>query len=111
MKSEKAKAFIDENETDAANLVDKDGCGWAVVGIYDAYRAVELAEQEAENRIRAELLRWRDPEEELPVNSEMVLVKLSNACYGVAEYSGRSWCFNGEAPEGNIIGWRPIGEN
>lgn len=59
---------------------------------------------------RAELLRWRDPEEELPVNSKMVLVKLSNDCYGVAEYSGRSWCFNGEAPEGKVIGWRPIGE-
>lgn len=36
MKSEKAKEFIDKNEMATANLVDKDGCGWAVVGIYDA---------------------------------------------------------------------------
>lgn len=37
---------------DAANLVDKDGFGWVVIGIYDAYRAVVLAEQDAEERMR-----------------------------------------------------------
>ena len=52
MKSEKAKEFIDKNEMDAANLVDKDGCGWAVVGIYDAYKAVELAEKDARERMK-----------------------------------------------------------
>lgn len=31
MKSEKAKEFIDKNEMDAANLVDKDGCGWGLL--------------------------------------------------------------------------------
>ena len=54
MKSEKAKEFIDKNEMATANLVDKDGCGWAVVGIYDAYKAVELAEKDARERICGE---------------------------------------------------------
>lgn len=52
MKSEKAKEFIDKNEMATANLVDKDGCGWAVVGIYDAYKAVELAEKDARERMK-----------------------------------------------------------
>lgn len=52
MKSQKAKKFIDNNKMDAANLVDKDGFGWVVIGIYDAYRAVVLAEQDAEERMR-----------------------------------------------------------
>lgn len=42
---------------DAANLVDKDGFGWVVIGIYDAYRAVVLAEQEAEDRMRAKAIK------------------------------------------------------
>lgn len=29
MKSERAEAYINANEMDAAYLVDKDGCGWA----------------------------------------------------------------------------------
>lgn len=48
MKSERAEAYINANEMDAAYLVDKDGCGWAVIGIHQARKAVELAEQEAE---------------------------------------------------------------
>lgn len=52
MKSKKTQEFINNNEMDAANLVDKNGCGWAVVSIYDAYEAVELAEQDAEERMR-----------------------------------------------------------
>lgn len=57
MKSQKAKKFIDNNKMDAANLVDKDGFGWVVIGIYDAYRAVVLAEQEAEDRMRAKAIK------------------------------------------------------
>lgn len=52
MKSERAEAYINANEMDAAYLVDKDGCGWAVIGIYQARKAVELAEQDAEARMR-----------------------------------------------------------
>lgn len=39
MKSKKAEEYIDESTYDAAELVDKDGCGWAVVRRHDAYRA------------------------------------------------------------------------
>lgn len=52
MKSERAEAYINANEMDAAYLVDKDGCGWAVIGIHQARKAVELAEQDAEARMR-----------------------------------------------------------
>ena len=46
MKSKSAEEYIDNNIYDAAECVDKDGCGWAVVKRSDAYRAVELAEAE-----------------------------------------------------------------
>lgn len=46
MKSKRAEEYIDENIYDAAECVDKDGCGWAVVKRSDAYRAVEFAETE-----------------------------------------------------------------
>lgn len=52
MKSERAEAYINANEMDAAYLVDKDGCGWAVIGIHQARKAVELAEHDAEARMR-----------------------------------------------------------
>lgn len=57
MESQKAKKFIDENKMDAAHMVDKDGCGWVAVGVYDAYRAVVLAEQEAEERMREKAMK------------------------------------------------------
>ena len=46
MKSKRAEEYIDDNIYDAAECVDRDGCGWAVVKQSDAYRAVELAEEE-----------------------------------------------------------------
>lgn len=46
MKSKRSEEYIDENIYDAAELVDKDGCGMAVVKRSDAYRAVEIAEEE-----------------------------------------------------------------
>ena len=46
MKSKGAEEYIDESIYDAAELVDKDGCGMAVVRRSDAYRAVEIAEEE-----------------------------------------------------------------
>lgn len=46
MISKRAEEYIDENVYDADELVDKDGCGLAVVRQYDAYRAVELVEKE-----------------------------------------------------------------
>ena len=60
MKSERAKAYINANDMDAVYLVDKDGCGWAVIGIHQARKAVELAEQEAEARMRRKVVQAFD---------------------------------------------------
>lgn len=46
MKSKRAKEYIGESIYDAAELVDKDGCGMAVVRRSDAYHAIEIAEDE-----------------------------------------------------------------
>lgn len=88
MKSERAEAYINANEMDAAYLVDKDGCGWAVIGIHQARKAVEIAEQEAEERIRRELTRWHDPKEEQPENNVCVLIKVADKFGNSAIYLG-----------------------
>lgn len=46
MKSKRAEECIEDNVHDAADLVDRDGCGWAVVGRHYAYHAIDLAEEE-----------------------------------------------------------------
>lgn len=46
MKRKRAEEYIEKNVYDAAECVDKDGCGWAVVKRSDAYRIVELAEED-----------------------------------------------------------------
>lgn len=46
MKSKRAEGYIDDNIYDAGDLVDKDGCGMAVVMERDAIRGVELAEED-----------------------------------------------------------------
>lgn len=46
MKSKRAEEYIEDNIHDAADLVDRDGCGWAVVGRHNAYYAIDLAEEE-----------------------------------------------------------------
>ena len=50
MKSKRAEEYIEDNVHDAADLVDRDGCGWAVVGRHKAYHAVEIAEKEMADR-------------------------------------------------------------
>ena len=53
MKSKRAEEYIGESIYDAAELEDKDGCGMAVVRRSDAYRAVEIAEDDmADNACR-----------------------------------------------------------
>lgn len=46
MKSNRAEEYIDNNIYDAAECVDRDGCGWAVIKRSDAYRIVKLAEED-----------------------------------------------------------------
>ena len=53
MKSKRAEEYIGESIYDAGDLVDKDGCGWAVVKRSDAYRAVELAEEDMVEKAEA----------------------------------------------------------
>lgn len=56
MKSERAKHYIDNNAVIMNN-------GDRIVDVSTAYTAVEMAEQEAEVRIREELTRRRDLKE------------------------------------------------
>ena len=72
----------------------------------DFTRGVELARQE--------LLRWRSPEDELPNNKDLVLIKpktLVGFVVDVATYlNGRFWTNEHCHKIDNIKGWRPIEE-
>lgn len=122
MKSHKAKEFIDGC---MAHLTVEmsDHAKWQLRAAMT--HAAELAEQEAEERVRAELIRYHDPKEELPENGECVLIKAVDQLDNEALYMG-SWegdryitdlgivfgnDFDDESvPDMNIkaIGWREI---
>ena len=72
----------------------------------DFTRGVELARQE--------LLRWRSPEDELPNNKDLVLIKpktLVGTVVDVATYlNGRFWTDGHCHDKSNIRFWRPIEE-
>lgn len=80
----------------------------------------ELAEQEAEERMREELTRWHDPEEKLPEDDKDVLCmtdRQSNT-YEVMRHDKHGWWVHVPIPEGgwcacdcNVIRWREIHEN
>lgn len=119
MKSERAEAYINANEMDAAYLVDKDGCGWAVIGIHQARKAVELAEQEAEERVYEKLTRWHDPKNRPPYGVS-VLIKVF-CVGGERTYLGNIeidnvWVTDGgliftddaEKTDEYVVGWREI---
>ncbi len=90
----------------------------------NAERAVEIAEQEAEERIRTELTRWHDPQKELPQKDVPILCKVEE--YSESEYlvlrwyRSRWWIFctsdelDGEGFckvfDGFVVGWREIHE-
>ena len=70
MKSEKAEKYLSEN-----------GLGYPYTGYVTeqvAERTAELAEQEAEERMREELTRWNDPTEVLPPLLTRVLGRYSD---------------------------------
>lgn len=118
MKSERAKQYIDNNAVIMNN-------GDRMVDASTAYMAVEMAEQDAEERVRAELTRWHDPKEELPGEDSRVLCKV-DGCeiteYLVLNYyEGRWWACHPhlddecsedswELFEGTVIAWRYIHE-
>lgn len=71
MKSERAKEII---ESDMGYMTEG---GWIfdVVDRVTAYQAVELAEQEAEERVYEKLTRWNDPKNRPPYGVS-VLIKV-----------------------------------
>ena len=116
MKSKTAKLFIDDALQDASCLVDADGVGMNVITKRDAIRAVELAEQEIEEK----LTRWNDPKQELPDDFKPVEVKYSRAghiSHAVAyvrdheDYNVKIWmvdCTKHIIDPYKVIGWREI---
>lgn len=58
---------------------------------------------------REELLRWRDPEKELPAEGEYVLIKLITGKCEVGVYiENLNWRGADGIVDDYIIGWRPI---
>jgi len=77
----------------------------------NAERAVEIAEQETEERVRAELTRWHDPKEELPEPLKNVLVKRQDGSVIVDMYLPDIKMFDCEIPHYmEVVGWREIHE-
>lgn len=116
MKSDKAKEYLLECVKAVAPLYPDDA-GECDLKLKEAKRAVELAEQEAEERVRTQLLRWRDPKKKLPENDDDVLIKTPLPHkYQVAFYKAsapRNYHWhenNGSLDDDMVIGWRPIEE-
>ena len=80
--------------------------------IVNVYRdvSVKLKEQ------REELLRWRNPNTELPEDGATVLGKTSNAQHPfvIMRYIGCRWLVwaypKWAGPNGEVLGWRPIND-
>lgn len=114
MKSEKAKKYLTKVVRPIAMMYPgaPEMCD---LKLGEAKHAVELAEQEAEERIREELTRWHDPKEKLPDNNRDVLVK-TTLCreYCIAWYKAdgsRNYHWhenNGALDDDMVIGWREI---
>lgn len=61
----------------------------------------------------AEAMRWRDVNEELPKNQDIVLIKTDKGCYATAYLHGENSGFidyglDAYNDAGNITHWRPI---
>lgn len=116
MKSERAKQYIDNNAVVMHN-------GDRMVDASTAYTAIDIAEQNAEERVRAELTRWHDPKKEQPENNVCVLIKVAdefgNSVIYLASRDGNEYLTDGgfefeidyndePTPEMKIVGWREI---
>lgn len=113
MKSDKAKEFL-------VTPISRDiqGSRQRMNEIVDeaVFHIREEAFDAAEQWLRTQLLRWRDPKEELPEEGVPVLAKFHNGTYAVLlRYNhprlGWGWTFDsvGIIPnDSQIIGWRPI---
>ena len=120
MKSKEAKRFIDDLsitiEADGNKVISQS----TVVGIWGVYMAINIAEQEAEERMRKELTRWNDPNkpptDEMRVIAKVVLPNgatlVTGAWYAVNEFpTGWSVDLDRTFENLHVLGWRPIYEN
>lgn len=120
MKSEKAKEYINCIVPNKGNFDYCAEVGRLNGSVYmDVCKAVELAEQEAEERMRKELTRWHDPKEELPEYYKAVevkyklsgLIRISTAWLSAGDAGGYLRTIDGtNRIIKNIIGWREIHE-
>lgn len=115
MKSERAKEII---ESDMGYMTEG---GWIfdVVDRVTAYQAVELAEQEAEERVYEKLTRWNDPKTHPPYGS-WVLIKVfrlgGEPIFVGSIEAGNVWVTEGglvftddsENDDEYVVGWREI---
>lgn len=115
MKSDKAKEFL-------VTPISRDiqGSRQRMNEIVDeaVFHIREEAFDAAEQWLRTQLLRWRNPKEELPEEGVPVLVRFQNGVYAVLmRYThprlGRGWTPDNVGiltDDSQIIGWRPIYE-
>lgn len=89
-----------------------------IVGRPEAIRVAEIAEEEAEERVRAELTRWHDPKVKLPEEHIDVEVKTDAGKVSVCnletdDKGNRFWNVsrtNYVVRDVHVIGWREIYE-
>lgn len=112
MKSEKASACLEK-----CAIQSKDPYVGRYVLYHEAAICMDIAEEEAEKRVRDELTRWHDPKEELPDTNRDVLIKTTMAAkYKIAFYKKSSFHNhhwqenNGAIDDDMILGWREIPE-
>lgn len=104
MKSERAKKHIDNDTIEFRN-------GDRMIDASTAYMAIDLAEQEAEERVRAELTCWISPEDFYPEANKNVLVKCSSGEIQTDFYAPELGGFFIEhSTYAKVIGWREIHE-
>lgn len=110
MKSEKASACLEK-----CAIQSKDPYIGRYVLYHEAAICMDIAEEEAEKRVREELTRWHDPKEEAPEFLKDVLFKIRyRGCariFYVVGYLKESGTIIGPCgPNYEIIGWREIHE-
>lgn len=118
MKSEKAKQYLKNNREEVEINWETGETAW-MIWPKDARKAVEIAEQEAEERVYEKLTRWNDPKNRPPYGS-WVLMKVfrigGEPIYAGSFELGNVWVTEGglvftddaENDDEYVVGWREI---